>query len=62
MDNRTNLIIKAKTSNQKNVTTTISYVNPNATTAQLVELANALNALTSNTKTQLLKESREVLA
>lgn len=62
MDNRTNLIIKAKSSNQKNVTTTISYVNPNATTAQLVEFANAINSLTSNTKTQLLKESREVLA
>lgn len=62
MTNRTNLIIKTKTANgDKSITTTITYVNPNATNAELIQLADALNALTSNTKTQYIKDSREVL-
>lgn len=62
MVNRTNLIIQAKSSRDKNVTTTITYVNPQATNAQLIALADALNALTSNSKTQYIKDTREVLA
>lgn len=61
MDNRTNLVIKETTSNQKNISTTISYINPNATNAQILSLARAINALTTNTLNQTIKETREVL-
>ena len=60
--NRTNLIIKAADSNSKSVTTTITYVNGSASNAKLLEFAQALNALTTNTLGIVTKETREVLA
>lgn len=63
MTNRTDLQIKSKDIlTGKNITTTISYVNPNATNQQLIQLATALNNLTTNDKVQYIKSSKEVLA
>lgn len=45
----TALSIKGKTQANDAVTSTINYVNPNATNAQLQSLASAMNALTTNT-------------
>lgn len=45
----TALSIKGKTQANDAVTSTINYVNPNATNAQLQSLASAMNDLTTNT-------------
>lgn len=45
----TSLSIKGKTSGGDGITTTINYVNPNATNEQLQSLASAFNNLTTNT-------------
>ena len=45
----TALSIKGKTQANDAVTSTINYVNPNATNEQLTSLASAMNALTTNT-------------
>lgn len=45
----TALSIKGKTQANDAVTSTINYVNPNATNEQLQSLASAMNALTTNT-------------
>lgn len=63
MTNRTDLQIKSKDIlTGKNITTTISHVNPNATNQQLIQFATALNNLTTNDKVQYIKSSKEVLA
>lgn len=62
MTNRTNLVIKTIDSlTDKTSTTTITYVNPNATNEQLIQLADALVGLTADSKKQYIKDSREVL-
>lgn len=45
----TNISIKGKTQKGDSITTTVNYVNPEATNEQLQSLASALNALTTNT-------------
>lgn len=59
--NRVNLIIQATTPADKSVTTTITYVNPQATNEKLIELGTAINNLTGNTVKQFVKDTREVL-
>ena len=57
-----NIIISARDPNAKKITTTVSYVNPQATNAKLLALAQALNAFTENTFTSATKEIKgEVL-
>lgn len=56
-----NVIINA-TANGKKVATTLSYVNPQAANNKLLALAQALNALTTNSFTSASKETKgEVL-
>ena len=56
---QTNIIINATTTA---LTTTITYVNPNAANSKLLSLAQTLNALTTNTFTNATKETKgEVL-
>lgn len=61
MANQTNLIITAKSRANKNVTTSITYINPNATNEKLKELAEKLNALTTNSITVITKITKEVV-
>ena len=59
---QTNIIINATTTASKKLTTTITYVNPNAANSKLLNLAQTLNALTTNTFTSATKETKgEVL-
>ena len=59
---QTNIIINATTTASKKLTTTITYVNPNAANSKLLSLAQTLNALTTNTFTNATKETKgEVL-
>lgn len=55
----TSLSIKGKTQANESTTATVNYVNPNATNAQLVSLATALNDLTTNTIADVTKVSKE---
>lgn len=56
-----NVVIKS-TSSGKTLTTTLSYVNPQATNNKLLALVQALNALTTNTFVTATKETKgEVL-
>lgn len=56
-----NVIINS-TVNGKKLATTLSYVNPQAANNKLLALAQALNALTTNTFTRASKETKgEVL-
>lgn len=57
----TSLSIKGKTQANESTTATVNYVNPNATNAQLVSLATALNDLTTNTIADITKISKESL-
>jgi len=58
---QTNVIINY-TENGKKRTKTLTYVNPNATNQKLLELAQTLNALTTNVFTYASKETKgEVL-
>lgn len=61
MDNRTNLVIKSYDANDKTYTTSITYVNPQATNETLNQLAQKINAMQSTTIKQIYKETREVL-
>ena len=56
-----NMVITSKTSNDKKVTTTISYIRPTATDSSLSQFAQALNALTTNTYLKATKETESVL-
>lgn len=57
----TSLSIKGKTQANEGVTSTINYVNPNATNAQLQSLASAMNALTTNTITDVTRIDKNSL-
>lgn len=57
----TSLSIKGKTQANDGVTSTINYVNPNATNAQLQSLASAMNALTTNTITDVTRIDKNSL-
>lgn len=58
---QTNVIINY-TVNSKKKSKTLTYVNPNATNQKLLELAQAINALTTNIFTYASKETKgEVL-
>lgn len=57
----TSISIKGKTQGNESTTATVNYVNPNATNAQLVSLASALNNLTTNTISDVTKISKESL-
>ncbi len=57
-----NIVITSTTlTGQKKLNTTISHVNPQATNAKLLELASALNDLTTNNYVQTTKETKEEL-
>lgn len=60
---QTNMIINATIANtSKKITTTITYINPQAANNKLLNLAQALNALTTNTFVSATKETKgEVL-
>lgn len=51
----TKLQLKAQDTSGKSTTTSITYVNENATNANLLEFSQRLNNLTTNTYTQTLK-------
>ena len=55
------LSIKGKTQANTALTTTINYVNPNATDEQLVSLATAFNGLTTNTLGDISRIDKESL-
>lgn len=57
----TALSIKGKTQANDAVTSTISYVNPNATSSQLVSLATAMNNLTTNTVADITRIDKNSL-
>lgn len=57
----TSLSIKGKTQANDAVTSTINYVNPNATAAQLVSLATAMNNLTTNTVSDITRIDKNSL-
>lgn len=57
----TSLSIKGKTSGGDGVTTTINYVNPNATNGQLQSLASAFNDLTTNTVSDVTRIDKNSL-
>lgn len=57
----TSLSIKGKTQANDAVTSTINYVNPNATDTQLVSLATAMNNLTTNTVADITKIEKNSL-
>lgn len=57
----TALSIKGKTQANDGVTSTINYVNPNATNAQLVSLATAMNNLTTNTVADITRIDKNSL-
>ncbi len=56
-----NIIIATETHASKKINTTISYVNPQATNQQLLELATALNNFTDNIYLKTSKETKEDL-
>lgn len=57
-----NVIIKSTDTNEKKINTTVSYVNNNASNQALLQLAQALNAFTTNTFLSATKEIKgEVL-
>ena len=56
-----NIVITSKTSTDKKVTTTISYIRPTATDSSLSQFAQALNNLTTNTYIKTNKETESVL-
>jgi len=60
---QTNVIINyTKISDGKKASKTLTYVRPTATSQKLLELAQAINALTTNTFTLATKETKgEVL-
>ncbi len=57
----TALSIKGKTQANDAVTSTINYVNPNATNAQLQSLASAMNDLTTNTIVDVTRIDKQSL-
>lgn len=57
----TALSIKGKTVGGDGITSTINYVNPNATDTQLVSLATAMNNLTTNTVTDITRIDKNSL-
>lgn len=57
----TALSIKGKTVGGDGVTSTINYVNPNATDEQLTSLATAFNDLTTNTVTDITRIDKNSL-
>lgn len=58
---KVSLSITAADSNDKTVTTTVTYVNASASNAELVNFAQMLNALTDNTYGTTTKVTKEVL-
>lgn len=59
MATETLLTLKAKSPEDKSVTTSLRYVNPEAADAILKEYAQTLNALTQNTYVSLTKVTKE---
>lgn len=55
------IIITATNTSNKKVTTTISYVRPEASNTALNQMAQAMNALTTNTFVKASKETESVL-
>ena len=53
------LILKSRTTDDKSIQTTVPNVNPEATNAQIISLAQALNALTTNTYSGVIKVTKE---
>lgn len=61
MATETLLTLKAKDTSGKSVTTSIRYVNPEASNEVLKTYAQQLNALTTNTYDSLTKVTKEVI-
>lgn len=57
----TSLSIKGKTQANDAVTSTINYVNPDATDAQLISLATAMNNMTTNSVVDITKIDKNSL-
>lgn len=53
------LLIKSRTTDDKSIQTTVPNVNPEATNAQIISLAQALNALTTNVYSGVIKVTKE---
>ncbi len=56
-----NIILTETNLSGNKITTTISYVNPNAQNSQLIELAQSLSAFTTNSYVKTSKETKEDL-
>lgn len=56
-----NIILHETTANSKNITTTISYANPEVPNNKLLGLAQSLSALTTNSYVKTSKETKEDL-
>lgn len=61
MTTKVNLVIQSLDQNDKKVTDTIMYVNPEATDSQLIALAERLNTFSNNSYIQASKVTTEVL-
>lgn len=61
MTTKVNLVIQSLDQNNKKVSDTIMYVNPEATDSQLLSLAQQINALSNNSYVQTSKVTTEVL-
>lgn len=61
MANQTSISITSRDQNNNKMTTSVAYVNPNATDGQLLNLADKLTAFTTNTVQEVNKVSRKVL-
>lgn len=58
---RTDLIITTEDGNGKKITTTVTYIRSGITGTKLLELATALNDLTTNSYVSSKREVTEVL-
>lgn len=61
MANQTSITYSGTQQGGAKVTTTIAYVNPDATDNQLIELAEKVNGLTTNTVDDVTKISKRIL-
>lgn len=61
MANQTSISITSRDQNNNKMTTSVAYVNPDATDGQLLNLADKLTAFTTNTVQEVNKVSRKVL-
>ena len=55
------VVIKSKTTDEKTSTTTVTYVNPEATNAELYALGQKIYSFTTTSDPIIIKQTNEVL-